>query len=53
MKRYEAQKLGLELDLAKNPDNQRAKDSLAETVKCIAWLKERIDSGNDPGMITL
>jgi hypothetical protein len=53
LRRYEARKLGLELDLARSPDNQRAKEMLEITNKEINWFKEMIASGKDPGCITL
>lgn len=40
----------LELDLLKNPENQRAKDAINDTLKEIAWYEERIKNGEDPGV---
>ena len=39
----------LELDLLKNPDNQRAKDAIEDTKQEIAWYETRINNGEDPG----
>lgn len=49
LKRSQAEMLGYQLDLKKNPENKRAKEGLEMVEKQIAWLKERIKNGQDPG----
>ena len=49
LRRHEARKAGIELDLLKNPTNHRAKEALKKINKEIDWFKERIKTGNDPG----
>lgn len=45
--------MGLELDLARNPNNDRAKVKLIELQNEIDWFKERIETGQDPGTIVI
>lgn len=53
LRRIEAEIAGLELDLAKNTGNERAKELLDMKRKGRAWLLDRISKGLDPGMRTL
>ena len=53
VKRLEVVLKALELDLLKRPDNQRAKIKIEETKKEIAWFRQKIDEGKDPGVIVL
>jgi len=41
---------GLELDLLKNPDNQRARKKKEELQKELDWFEKRIREGKDPGV---
>jgi len=50
LKEHQAKELGLLIDLEKNPDNERASKKLEEIRKEIAWIKERIQTGRDPGV---
>jgi len=53
LKKLMALKMGLELDLARNPNNDRAKVKLIELQNEIDWFKERIETGQDPGTIVI
>ena len=53
LKRHEAKRLGLLLDLEINPQNEKALKLLKVTEQQIDWLKERIQNGKDPGYYNL
>jgi len=56
LKEAEAKKLGLSLDFMRAPTEEaryQAQMRIEEVDKEIKWISERIESGNDPGCITL
>jgi len=52
LKEAEAKRLGLLLDLEKNPENERARKRLGELEKEIEWIKKRIQNAKDLGCYT-
>jgi hypothetical protein len=43
----------LELDLAANPENARAKEALERTMKELDWYERQVREGKDPGVMVL
>lgn len=50
LKENQAQLLGLQIDLEKNPGNQKIEGLIAEKTKQIAWIEKEIQEGRDPGV---
>jgi hypothetical protein len=50
LKKLQAKKISLELDLLKNPSNTRALSFLKEIEQEIEWFQTKIREGKDPGV---
>lgn len=50
MKENQAQLLGLQIDLEKNPNSEKIKNLIVEKKKQIEWVENEIKNGKDPGV---
>jgi len=53
VKNLELVKLKLDMDLIKNPNNEKVKRKLIDIKKQISWFNKRINEGRDPGTIVI